>query len=181
MQNKHAEWPEHHIAVGHDGTINADMSSTVPAGLLDTHTKPYTVYNFGKPNEIDAFALLLGQQGVFLSSRIIDNNSRKVLGTIGNLLIASKHVSLQKLESPGDFEALNKGDLIYASDGTDAPPRHHTKRFRAWENRNFAGYVYGFETSMGQAILIDKSGGGMFVNRFRINQLTFSKVLINRP
>lgn len=178
MQAVKSQWDGNQVAVHVDGTLSTDIDERVPAGLIDPKTRPATVYNFRKPDEISAFALIIGQQGVSLSSKVIDNSTRKILGTVGNLLTQSKHVTLNALATAEDYQTLKKGDLVHASDGTVAPPRHHTKRFRAWENRNFIGYFFELENS---AIVIDTIGGGMIVTRYEFGQLKFSKVCIQQP
>jgi len=33
----------------------------------------------------------------------------------------------------------NIGKLVYRTDGTPRPPKHHTKKVRAWEQENYSG------------------------------------------
>jgi hypothetical protein len=35
----------------------------------------------------------------------------------------------------------NIGQLVYRTDGTPKPPKHHTKKVRAWEESNYTGIL----------------------------------------
>lgn len=37
---------------------------------------------------------------------------------------------------------LQRGDRVRVSNGQPEPPKHHKKKHREWEFRNFEGYVW---------------------------------------
>lgn len=69
-----------------DGTVAIDCGRRIAMGVIDVSTTPSTVYSFGYPDSLTVLGKLIGDNGVTHASRVINNTSRKTIGTIEQLI-----------------------------------------------------------------------------------------------
>lgn len=69
-----------------DGSFEDSTGHQVAMGLIDTKTTPSDVYSFGYKHSLLALKKLVGHHGVTDESVVIDNFSRRKLGTVGQLI-----------------------------------------------------------------------------------------------
>lgn len=77
----------------HDATFVDPEMSRVPMGLIDDKESPSHVYSFGYTGAARAFQHLVGHYGVTAHSPVIDNLTRKSLGTIADYLPSQQELS----------------------------------------------------------------------------------------
>lgn len=84
---------------------------------------------------------------------------------------------MKVIKTIADLEALSKGDKVHVSDGTQEPPKHHSKKHRSWSFRNYTGFLYRHGPSCGRyEITIAPHPNSTVVNCYGINDRTFSIV-----
>jgi hypothetical protein len=69
-----------------DGAVAIECGRRIAMGVIDLSTTPSTVYSFGYPDSLTVLGKLVGENGVTHASRVINNTSRKTIGTIEELI-----------------------------------------------------------------------------------------------
>jgi len=83
---KNSAFGDNQLGYFDDGSVDIDCGRRIAMGVIDVSTTPSTVYSFGYPDSLPVLGKLIGENGVTHASCVIDNTSRKTIGSIEQLI-----------------------------------------------------------------------------------------------
>jgi hypothetical protein len=75
-----------HIPYFDDGSFSDNAGHRVAMGLIDVKTVPSSVYSFGYYHSLAVVKSIVGHHGITPESMVIDNTSRRKIGTVAEIV-----------------------------------------------------------------------------------------------